>query len=218
MKFVDEVKIHVKAGDGGRGCLSFRREKFIPRGGPDGGDGGNGGDIYFQVDRGLGHPARFPLQGSLQGPRAAATAWARTWHGKSGEPLVIQRPAGHPGLRRRDRRTAGRPDRTGQTGPAAAGRDGRARQRPLRHQHQPRPAPCPARHPRRGTDPAPGAQAPGRRRAGGAAQRRQVDPHLGGLRGPAEDRRLSLHHPGAQSRAWCATAATRPSSWPISPA
>ncbi|MEQ1760152.1 MAG: GTPase ObgE, partial [Vicinamibacterales bacterium] len=45
--FVDEVDIHVAAGDGGRGCLSFRREKFVPRGGPDGGDGGSGGSVYI---------------------------------------------------------------------------------------------------------------------------------------------------------------------------
>ena len=45
--FVDEIDIHVTAGRGGRGCLSFRREKFVPRGGPDGGDGGDGGSIYM---------------------------------------------------------------------------------------------------------------------------------------------------------------------------
>ena len=53
MKFVDEATIHVQAGRGGNGCLSFRREKYIARGGPDGGDGGDGGSIYLQADSAL---------------------------------------------------------------------------------------------------------------------------------------------------------------------
>ncbi|MDO8518593.1 MAG: GTPase ObgE, partial [Deltaproteobacteria bacterium] len=53
MKFIDEAKINVAAGNGGKGCVSFRREKWVPRGGPDGGNGGKGGDVVFKVHEGL---------------------------------------------------------------------------------------------------------------------------------------------------------------------
>lgn len=53
MRFLDQAKIYVKAGDGGAGCVSFRREKYIPRGGPNGGDGGDGGSVIVRVDEGL---------------------------------------------------------------------------------------------------------------------------------------------------------------------
>ena len=53
MKFIDETRITVIAGKGGNGCLSFRREKFIPKGGPDGGDGGHGGSVYLLADGSL---------------------------------------------------------------------------------------------------------------------------------------------------------------------
>ena len=53
MKFVDEARIDVQAGNGGAGCVSFRREKYVPRGGPDGGDGGDGGTVYLIADRGI---------------------------------------------------------------------------------------------------------------------------------------------------------------------
>ena len=53
MKFLDQAKVHVKAGDGGHGCVSFRREKYVEFGGPDGGDGGRGGDVWVECVDGL---------------------------------------------------------------------------------------------------------------------------------------------------------------------
>ena len=53
MKFVDEAEIRVEAGDGGNGIVSFRREKFVAKGGPNGGDGGDGGDVYLMADTNL---------------------------------------------------------------------------------------------------------------------------------------------------------------------
>ena len=61
MKFVDEARMTVKAGNGGRGCLSFRREKSAPFGGPDGGDGGLGGDVWLQAADGINTLADFQI-------------------------------------------------------------------------------------------------------------------------------------------------------------
>ena len=62
MKFVDEAEVIVDAGNGGSGCLSFRREKYIEKGGPDGGDGGAGGSVYMQADAALNTLADFRFQ------------------------------------------------------------------------------------------------------------------------------------------------------------
>lgn len=93
MKFVDEATISVTAGKGGDGCLSFRREKFIPRGGPDGGDGGDGGSIYLIVDKGMNtlvdfrHKRRFHADNGRPGMGKERT-------GTKGEDLYIKVPLG----------------------------------------------------------------------------------------------------------------------------
>ena len=93
MKFVDEATIRVIAGDGGNGCLSFRREKYIPRGGPDGGDGGDGGSIYLIVDEGLNTLADFRYQRLFRAERGQ-NGMGRERIGKSGEDLYIKVPLG----------------------------------------------------------------------------------------------------------------------------
>ena len=93
MKFVDEVSIFVKAGDGGNGCMSFRREKFIENGGPNGGDGGDGGSVYMIADENLNtlvdyrYTRRFDAERGSNGGSTDCT-------GRKGEELVLRVPVG----------------------------------------------------------------------------------------------------------------------------
>jgi GTP-binding protein len=91
--FVDEATITVKAGDGGAGCVSFRREKYIPKGGPDGGDGGDGGDVVFVADPNQNTLLDFSGRHHWKAPRGEA-GMGKKMYGKSGEDLVIPVPPG----------------------------------------------------------------------------------------------------------------------------
>jgi len=93
MKFVDEAIIFIEAGDGGNGCLSFWREKYVPRGGPDGGDGGDGGSIYMIVDEGLNTLADFRYQKKFRAESGKKGEGGERI-GKSGEDLYIKVPLG----------------------------------------------------------------------------------------------------------------------------
>lgn len=93
MKFVDEATIVVKAGDGGNGCVSFRREKYIEFGGPDGGDGGDGGCVYLQANKGLNTLADFRHVRRYEGGRGENGA-SRNMTGAKGEDKIIQVPIG----------------------------------------------------------------------------------------------------------------------------
>lgn len=93
MKFVDQVRIRVTAGDGGNGCVSFRRERYVPKGGPDGGDGGKGGDVILQADGqlstllDLSYPQQFRARKGSHGKGKNQT-------GRDGEDLIIRVPVG----------------------------------------------------------------------------------------------------------------------------
>ncbi len=91
--FVDSAKITVRAGDGGNGCVSFRREKYVAAGGPDGGDGGKGGDIVFQVDDNLTTLSDFRYKRKYTA-QAGAPGRANRCFGKGGEDTVIRVPRG----------------------------------------------------------------------------------------------------------------------------
>ncbi len=93
MKFVDEVKITVAAGDGGNGVVGFRREKYVPRGGPDGGDGGNGGSVYLQGDEGLNTLVDFRHQ-RFYGAERGTNGGGSNCTGRKGDDLVITVPVG----------------------------------------------------------------------------------------------------------------------------
>jgi len=93
MKFIDEVRIRVQAGDGGNGCVSFRREKFIPKGGPNGGDGGDGGSVYLIADNNLNTLVDLRFQRTYRAQRGQ-NGMGRDRRGRKGEDLTIRVPVG----------------------------------------------------------------------------------------------------------------------------
>src|SRR5205823_5267100 len=91
--FVDRVVLYVKGGDGGRGCLSFRREKYVPRGGPDGGDGGDGGSVIVRAVAGTDSLAQIASQKHWRADKGGAGGSANC-HGRKAEDLYIDVPPG----------------------------------------------------------------------------------------------------------------------------
>jgi GTP-binding protein len=91
--FIDRVHIHVKAGDGGAGCMSFRREAHVPKGGPDGGDGGQGGDVVLEASRNVSSVVDYRFKHHFKAQRGIHGKGSRM-HGASGEDLVLSVPLG----------------------------------------------------------------------------------------------------------------------------
>lgn len=91
--FVDQVKVYVKGGDGGNGLVAYRREKYVPLGGPAGGDGGNGGDVIFKVDEGLNTLMDFRYQRHFKADRGE-NGMSKNQHGKNSDPMIIPVPPG----------------------------------------------------------------------------------------------------------------------------
>ncbi|MCL1879104.1 MAG: GTPase CgtA, partial [Actinomycetia bacterium] len=91
--FVDQVHIHVKAGDGGAGCMSFRREAHVPKGGPDGGDGGRGGNVVLEADPSASSLIEYRFKHHFKAQRGTHGKGSRM-HGADGEDLVLRVPVG----------------------------------------------------------------------------------------------------------------------------
>lgn len=93
VKFIDEAKIYVKSGAGGNGCVSFRREKYVPRGGPNGGDGGNGGDVYIIANENMASLLDHRYRQHYRAKRGEHGK-GKDMHGKNGEDLFVPVPPG----------------------------------------------------------------------------------------------------------------------------
>ena len=91
--FVDQVNVYVKGGDGGNGMVAFRREKYVPMGGPAGGDGGKGGDVIFEVDEGLRTLMDFRYQKHFKAPRGE-NGGPKNQHGRNAKDLIVRVPPG----------------------------------------------------------------------------------------------------------------------------
>ena len=91
--FIDQVRIFVKGGDGGAGCMSFRREAHVPKGGPDGGDGGNGGNVVLRADNGVSSLIDYRFKHHFKAERGVHGKGSRM-HGANGQDLVLRVPVG----------------------------------------------------------------------------------------------------------------------------
>src|SRR2546430_16399432 len=93
MKFLDEAKVYIRSGDGGNGCVSFRREKFIEFGGPNGGDGGKGGDVVAEAVEGLNTLIDYRYQQHFKAKRGGG-CMGKDRHGANGADAVLKVPVG----------------------------------------------------------------------------------------------------------------------------
>ena len=93
MKFLDQAKIYIRSGNGGAGCVSFRREKFIPNGGPDGGDGGHGGNVWITAVDGLNTLIDYRYQQHFKA-QTGVHGMGRQMHGAKGEDVILKVPVG----------------------------------------------------------------------------------------------------------------------------
>src|SRR5438477_4154816 len=91
--FVDRIKVFAQGGNGGRGCISFRREKFVPKGGPDGGDGGRGGDVILRADRHVDNLSNLFYEPIIKA-KNGGHGMGKKMHGRSAPHKIVHEPVG----------------------------------------------------------------------------------------------------------------------------
>ena len=199
MKFVDEANLKVQAGNGGRGSVSFRREKFVPFGGPDGGDGGHGGSVWLRAAEGINTLADFRIERTFKA-KSGEGGSGNDCTGRSGEDLYIAVPVGtvvrdaDTGEQLGDLTAAGQELKVAQGGKGGWGNT-RFKSSTNRAPRQFGPGLA-----RRAAHAGARAQGHRRCRAAGPAQCRQVHADPRGLRGAAQSGRLPVHDAVPQSR------------------
>ena len=189
--FVDEAQVHVKAGNGGAGAVSFRREAYVSKGGPDGGDGGPGGNVFLEASNQVVSLLGFeehPFRRAADGTHGSG----KRRHGRRGSDLVVPVPEGTL-VHSLDGDLLADLVTTGDRFLAAEGGRGRARQHEIPHESLA--GPCLRRAGRAGGGALarPRARAHGGRRPRRVPERRQIDARLTGVCRSPEDRRLPLH-------------------------
>src|SRR6266478_915238 len=188
MKFLDEAKVYIRSGDGGNGCVAFRREKYIEFGGPSGGNGGRGGDVAIEAVDGLNTLIDYRYQQHFKAQKGT-NGMGKDRHGANGKPVVLKVPVGTQ-VFDEDRETLIHDFTTlGEKFVLAEGGNGGFGDA----QRQ-------SRRGRRGALDLAAAEIDRRCRPGRPAQRRQVNLPRSRQRGKTEDRRLSLHHAASAAR------------------
>ena len=210
MKFLDEAKVYIQSGDGGNGCVSFRREKFIEFGGPNGGDGGKGGDVMVEAVDGLNTLIDYRYQQHFKAERGG-NGMGKDRHGANGDDVVLKVPVGTQIFEEDGETLIADLDRARPARRCCAkGGNGGFGNAHFKTLDQPAPRHANPGQPGEERIDLAAAEADRRRRSGRPAECRQVDLPRRGQRGQAEDRRLSVHH--AASAAWRRARSTAASS------
>ena len=199
MKFLDSARVYVRSGDGGAGCVSFRREKFIEFGGPDGGDGGRGGDVVVECADGLNTLIDFRYQQHFKA-KTGMHGMGKNRAGGRGADAVLKAPVGTQVIDEESGAMLADLTHVGERVVVAAGGNGGFGNAHFTTSTNRAPRRANPGQKRDRAHARPQAQADRRRRPRRPAERRQVDLSRGGVRGQAQDRRLSLHDASSGSR------------------